>query len=46
MNQQIQSLTPATQTLGTLNAAFAGLLTEEAAAHGHQTVTVSFYYVF
>lgn len=37
INNATPSLTPATQTFHALNAAFAGLLTEEAAAHGHQT---------
>ncbi|KAE8420347.1 hypothetical protein BDV36DRAFT_110898 [Aspergillus pseudocaelatus] len=42
IKSQIPSLTPTTQALDTLNTAFAGLLTEEATAHGPggQTTTV------
>lgn len=37
IKNQIPSLTPTTQALDTLNTAFAGLLTQETTAHGHQT---------
>lgn len=47
IKSQIPSLTPTTQALDTLNTAFAGLLTQETTAHGHQTVAVSFsFFIF